>query len=492
MSPAREAQVDDLDVLTAKESPAGLAWLIGGKAREPENGWVPYSHLVLLSDKLMQVAAGELPRLIVTMPPRHGKSELISRTMPAWFLGRFPDRKVMLASYEATFAKSWGRKARAILEEYGRPVFGVNVAQGSSAADWWEIDGRRGVMTTAGVGGALTGKGADLLIIDDPVKNAEESMSDVMREKAWDWWVSTARTRLQKGGAVVIVMTRWHSADLAGKLLQEADDGGEQWELLNLPALAGEDDPIGRKPGEALCPELFDEPTLQTTKRAMGSYFWAALYQQTPTPDEGGIFARKHFRYFSVEGDQAVLRLAGGETKTWAASECRKLTYADLAVSEKQTADYTVAAEVWVTPERELLVRQIHRDRIPGPDQPDFFRDHLVGTLKVEEIGYQAALIQALLRSGLPVEPVHPDKDKVTRASAAGAMYRAGRVYHLAGAEWLGDFELELLAFPAGEHDDQVDALAYAARDVATLQLGVRKQKRRGRTETGGLLGADL
>lgn len=136
------------------------------------------------------------------MPPRHGKSETVSRYLPAWYLGRFPDRRVMLASYEAHFAATWGRKARELLEQVGPEVFGVSVSERSAAASAWDIAGRRGGMVTAGVGGPLTGKGAHLLVIDDPVKNAEEAQSELLREKAFGWWRSTARTRLERGGAV--------------------------------------------------------------------------------------------------------------------------------------------------------------------------------------------------------------------------------------------------------------------------------------------------
>lgn len=492
----RLAQLDDLDALTARLSPAGLAWIVGDKATTPEQGWVPYPHLELLSKKLMAVAAGEIDRLIVTMPPRHGKSELISRFTPAWFLGTHPDRKVMLASYEATFAKSWGRKAREILEEYGPAVFGVEVSQSSSAADYWEIAGHEGVMTTAGVGGPLTGKGAHLMIIDDPVKNHEEALSEVMREKAWDWWVSTARTRLQMGGGVVLVMTRWHEADLAGRLLKAAGEGGDEWEILNLPALAGDDDALGRKPGETLCSPLISQEMMEDTKAATPPYWWSALYQQTPTPDEGGIFSRRDFHYFDFEdgGETVTLRRPDGQWQTFGSDWCQKFQVVDLAESEKKTADYTVMAEVWKTPEGDMLVRSIIRDRIPGPDQPKFFRAHHKGMpVKIEAIGYQSSLVNTMLREGFPAEPVYPDKDKVTRASAAGALYKAGKVYHLAGAEWLSDFEAELLSFPAGEHDDQVDTIAYAARALPDIETSTGyKQKERGQTLTGGLMTQQL
>jgi predicted phage terminase large subunit-like protein len=214
------------------------------------------------------------------------------------------------------------------------------------------------------------------------------------------------------------------------------------------------------------------------------------MYQGRPSPDEGGIFDRRDFRYFELNEGKARIRMPEGEVREVDPGYCAKATYVDLAVSEKETADYTVALQVWVTPERDLLITDVIRKRIPGPAQADFLEHNYIGTLKVEAIGYQSALIQALRERGLPVEEVRPDKDKVTRASAAGALYKAGKIYHLQGADWLHNLESELLAFPAGDHDDQVDALAYAARDLPNLSPSQRvwRQKSRGPTIAGGIL----
>lgn len=433
--------------------------------------------------------------LLVEVPPRHGKSTEISEHAPAWFIGTFPERHVILCSYEADFAASWGLKSRSLLEEHGADLYGVEVNAHSRSAKRWGLAGHRGGMVTAGVGGPITGKGAHLLIIDDPIKNAEQAMSEIIREKHWEWWLSTARTRLEPGAVVIVLLTRWHEDDIAGRMLRESEDGGDPVLELRLPALAEDDDPLGRQPGEALWPERYSADWLEHTRKVLGPYWFTAMYQGKPTPDEGGIFSRRDFRYFTIEGDLVVLHGRDGEeTRSYGVDYCQKLQYADLAVSEKETADYTVLTEVWVTPDRDMLIRDVIRDRIPGPDQPDFFvNHHSTGLVKVEQIGYQSALIQQLMRRGLPVEPVFPDKDKVTRAAAAGAHYRGGKVFHYRGAPWLGDFEAELLAFPAGEHDDQVDTVSYAARDLPELG-GVerRRQKDRGRTIVGDLMNKQL
>ena len=184
-----------------------------------------------------------------------------------------------------------------------------------------------------------------------------------------------------------------------------------------------------------------------------------------------------------------ILLEADGGHREFGLEYCRKATYVDLAVSERESADYTVLLEAWVTPHGDLLVADVHRARIPGPDQVAFIAERYVGTIKVEVIGYQTALLQELVRQSYPVAPVRPDKDKLTRASAAGALYKQGKVFHRKGARWLGGFESELLVFPVGEHDDQVDALAYAARDLpAMVRSPTRRQRNRGTTISGGLL----
>lgn len=196
--------------------------------------WRPFDHLLFLNRKILDIVAGRIKRLMVFLPPRHGKSEFISKYFTAWVLGKFPDTRIILASYEADFAASWGRKARDLLEEHGPSLFGVRVSGKSSAANRWDIEGHEGGMVTAGVNGPITGKGADIAIIDDPVKNDQEAMSETYRTRAWEWYKSTFRTRLQRDGAIILIMTRWHQDDLAGKLLQAQKEGGEKWDVVSL------------------------------------------------------------------------------------------------------------------------------------------------------------------------------------------------------------------------------------------------------------------
>lgn len=489
----------------ARSSPAGLAWYASGGA------WILAPHLQLLSQRIVDVATGRCPRLIVTMPPRHGKSELISKYTPAWFLGNYPDRKVMLTSYADTFAADWGRMARGILEELGPSVFGVRVNQMAAGGQRWEVVPPRdrkgvspGVMVTAGVGGGLTGKGADLLIIDDPIKNSEEAQSERTRDAQHDWWKSTARTRLQRGAGVILVMTRWHEDDLAGRLLGDALEGGDQWEVLNLPAVCERDgDELGRRVGEPLWPEMFDSDFMERTRAAQGNYWFSAMYQQRPAPADGMLFRRENLRYFDWEDRDAGLVRVHGDS----GSRIFDIHYGtvfqtvDVAGTSKEASDFTVCSTWCVTTDRDLLWLDCARVKFDSLDVAGFVRRQIQQWSPllccIERLGFGLTVIQELLREGLPIVRLEPDKDKVARALPAVARTEEGRVFLPSRAEWRDDVEAQLLAFPNAAHDDIVDTLSYAALQLPTMQAAPRfgdggYQRSAGRTLTGGLLKAAL
>lgn len=411
--------------------------------------------------------------MIVTEPPRHGKSELISRYFPAWYLGIFPDERIILTSYEADFAASWGRKARDTVEEFGGELFGIRVRQDSSAANRWDIEGHSGGMVTAGAGGPITGRGGNVIIIDDPFKNAEEANSKRIRDKVWEWYQSTLYTRLEPGGAIIIVMTRWHEDDLVGRLLNPEYGEVEDWEIINLPAVAEEGDVLGREPGEALWPERYDLAELKRIKKTVGSYWWNALYQQKPSPAAGNKFKRAWFRYFEIDDEHVVLHTPGEEQerKRVPLNQCWCFQTCDPAASTKTSADYFVLATWLVTPHKDLLLRDVIRMRLEGPDQPKLFEQgyrrwnpKLQG---VETKSMGLTLFQTLRRKGLPVIDLKAETDKETRALPVMARMEAGTVYFLKNGQWLGDYEDELLVFPNGEHDDQVDVTSYAGIVIA-------------------------
>jgi predicted phage terminase large subunit-like protein len=385
--------------------------------------------------------------LILELPPRHGKSTLVSEFFPAWFLLRFPDLRVMLCSYEADFAKTWGRKVRDLVGRHGGTV-GVGVSGLVKAGDRWDlVRPHRGGMVTAGVGGAITGRGADLLVVDDPVKNAEEANSAAVRGKVWDWYQSTAFTRLEPGGRVVVIMTRWNEADLVGRLLEESD---EPWRVVCLPALAEEGDLLGRLPGEALWPERYPVDVLGRIRGEVGGYWFSALYQQRPQPVEGGLLRRGWLRCWDVLPP---------------VHELVNFTGWDLAISSRESADWTASCTGSFHPGSGcVFVRDWSRERLSFPEQVEGVKGKFVewrpGVVGVESVAYQDALPQQLEVEDVdvPVLPVKRTRDKVTRFVSSFLAFERGKVFLPRGHPLLGEFVHEWVFFPNGRYDDLLDA----------------------------------
>lgn len=441
-----------------------------------------------------------------TMIPTHN-SETVSKYLPFWYLGTFPDRRVILASYEAAFAASWGGKARDLMDEHGMALWGLRTRDDSRSRSSWQVLGHDGGMVTAGVGGPLTGKGGDLIIVDDPVKNAREAMSPVYRDAAWEWYQSTLRTRLEPGGAMVLMATRWHKDDLLGRVLRESD---EEWEELNLKALAeggetdpceecegegaryragkivacepcggsgqvprpGSGDPLGREEGEALWPERYPAHELEARRRE-APYWFAAMYQGSPRPLEGGIFNASQRRYYTRTAD-GDWQLQDGTVIL--DRQLARFQTIDVAASERTSADYTVVSTWgWDRQRGHLLLLDIVRVKQATPKHRALVRA-AAGKWKPMKIGieratYGLALLQELRSSGLPLEGLNADTDKVTRALQAAALYENGQIHHPQGAEFVSAYEDELDDFPNGDHDDQVDTAGYAALMVAEWTL---------------------
>lgn len=451
----------------ARLSPATLARLVNRRFQRPQ-------HLAYLDRQLTAVAHGELRRLIVSMPPRYGKSMLCSHYFPAWFLLTQPSKAVILASYEATFATSWGRKARETVAEWGPRLFGVKLSDVSSSAGWWNLAGHEGSMMTAGVGGPLTGKGADLLLLDDPIKNDSEAMSPTYRQQLWEWYDSVASTRLEPGGSVILIMTRWHEDDLAGRLLTRMAEGGEHWEYVRFPVLAEEADVLGRAEGEPLWPARFPLEDVQEQQRNRSVYWWNALYQQRPGPAGGSVFKREDFRYFRVNEEADTYRLIKDSTiEEVAIKHCRIFCTADTASTLKQRSDWTVIGVWAVTPKGDLLLLDLYRVKLEDPDQVGLFRS-VYERYKPAFIGVEGSVYQQLVRSRLPVKALEPDRDKWSRAQPASARMKAGTIFFKLGASWLSAVEDELLTFPNAAHDDIVDVVAYAALEIVGYSGGMK------------------
>lgn len=408
-------------------------------------------HIELLSSKLQAVECGEIKRLMVFMPPRHGKSNQASEIFPAWYLGRRPGHQVMFTTYAQDLADGFGRKVRNMVADprHVRSFPESVLSDDSQSAKRFNTTAG-GVYYAVGVGGPVTGRGADLLLIDDPLKNREEADSKLIRNKLWDWYTSTAYTRLMPGGAVVLVQTRWHEDDLAGRLL----NGPEQWEVINLPAVAESDDALSREPGSALWPERYDEQALERIRSTIGEREFIALYQQRPAPLEGALFRRDWIA--RGKSPRAGVRIAMG---------------VDLALSTKTSADYTAIVVMSRDEFGKLYVLDAVRERVDFPGALRLIR--LMAekwgpkSIAIEQVAFQAVVVQELLRqTTLPIRGVTPDKDKVTRAQPLALRYEQGLVFHEQLPSW---FEDELLAFPQGAHDDSVDALVYAYQSIMRM-----------------------
>lgn len=444
-----------------EKSPAEMAKKLS------KGAWQSAKHLEVLNSWLVDLEAKARSRIMVSMPPRHGKSELISHWYPLWLLAKNPKRRIILASYEAEFATMWGRRVRRAITEWGH-LYGLELDGTSSAADRWNLTAGGGMFST-GAGGALTGRGADVLIIDDPIKNAEDAGSETIREKLWDWFQTTAFSRLEPGGYVVIVGTRWHEDDLIGRLERQArpnDQGivdGLEWDILKFPAVAEEQDPLGRQPGEPLWPDRYDELALATIRKGYSAYNWSALYQQNPTPEDGGGVKRKWWNYYEVPPAEFDVVI-----QSW-----------DLAFKDLKASDFTVG-QVWGRKGAQFYLLHSVRDRMNAPEVIQAIkaitRSHPKAVAKlIEDKANGPAVIQTLQKDmhvAGGIIPVKVKGSKDARLQAVLPFIEAGNVY-LPGrrrpdgtyeplANWVSDFIEESAAFPNGTYDDQVDAMTQA------------------------------
>lgn len=466
----------------------------------------PSEHHAAINELLLECASRRVRKAMIFMPPRHGKSTTASINTPAWWLGTFPDEDVMLASHDGDLARQFGRQSRDILEEWGQEIWGVQVMRKSSAANRWDLAPPfNGGMRTAGIGGSITGRGAHFLVIDDPVKDAKAARSPTVQLEAIEWYRSTAYPRLEADGVVLVMMTRWHTNDLAGILLREegkVEEGG-LWTVLELPAIAVDDAPdaLGRAPGEALWPSRWPVEVLLDRKVSVQPFWWAAEYQQRPIPEAGGIFKREWLRryYENVEGNELFFYLDGpehsGGARRFSEGECWRFATVDLATSLATTADYTVVAVWIVTPDGDLLLERVYRDRIEGPDQVPLLwevqRRHRLSLIGIEKVGYQLSLVQEAVRSGLPAVELSGREHPEDRAIPAAAKMQQGRFFVNATMPYRDEYEEEILMFPSAAHDDRVTVTSYAAKMMLEYGVGRRVGRAAEGGEEFGSVGAD-
>lgn len=456
------ADDDDEPLVTGVVDPENLPETPGALAAAlTDSREIQRPHLQLIEDVLVEAAERGRQRIIVNIGPRYGKTRRV-RWCCLHRLATKPDTRIIYTSYAKDLADEQTGWVRDQLE---RNDLGVSPRSDSRARDRWYLDGYEGGMLAAGIDSGITGFGADLLVIDDVVKNEQWANSPGRREAAWKFYTATAFDRLEPNASVVIVMTRWHEDDLTGRLLEQQPG---TWTQIRIPTVAEDDDPLHRKPGELLWPERYDRPAVEEQQRTLGSHAFTARHQQRPTDSEGQIFRRGWLQHYRAVADGYDL---GGSFL--GDHFTRRFTTVDLAVSTKTSADYTVIATWAVSVKGELLLLDLVRRRMEGPDiVPALQAVHAKwqpAQIGVEATAFQLSIVQQAQRTGLPVTALRPDKDKISRAYTAAALAESKRLYLPEFAEWLADFEAELLAFPAGKHDDQVDVLSYAASEV---QLG--------------------
>lgn len=427
--------------------------------------WRKTRHLEYVCKRVQDVIDGKIKRLMVFLPPRHGKSMSITETLPSFFLGKNPDKRVIVSSYSSELAQRFGRRNRQKIEEFGKELFDVEISQEKASQVQWEIKDRLGGMLSVGVGGSVTGSGGDLIILDDPIKNRLEAESLTYRERLWQEWQNTIRTRLQPDGAIIIILTRWHNDDLAGRLMNPEFGEVEDWHVISLPAIAEENDLLNRKPGEALCPELgFGAAWAEETKSAVGTYTWAALYQQRPSPLEGALIKRDWWRYYDQLPSCSFI------IQSW---DC---TFKDL-----KTSDFVVG-QVWgMQGANRYLLDQV-RGRMGITETMNAIRimsekwQQTAGIL-IEDKANGTAVIELLSMEIPGLIPVEPHGGKIVRAQAVTPMIEAGNVFlpSPARAPWILDFIEECAVFPNGKNDDQVDAMTQSLtrlKDTFDLQPG--------------------
>lgn len=431
-------------------------------------GWVHKEICDELDRFLQDVTDKKSPRLIITMPPRSGKSELVSRRFPAFALGRNPELQIIATSYSSDLSQRFNRDVQRVIDDEKYFELFPNTrlsnlrvrtdSRGSyiRTSDLFEIVGHAGAYRSCGVGGGITGQGADILIIDDPIKDRAQAGSKTIRDSIWDWYTSTAYTRLSPGGGVIVMATRWHTDDLIGRLIQRMGEG-DTFRIVNYPAIA-EHDELHRKAGEALHPERYPLSTLLQIQKTIGSRDWEALYQQHPVPDGGALFKLEWFRRWTAsslppEFDHTLM--------SW-----------DMTFKDSKNSDYVVG-QVWGKkgPNFYLL------DQVRG--QWDFVKTkEMVRVLAqkwprvvrklVEDKANGSAVISELKSTVSGFVPITPTESKEARASSVTPYFEAGNVFIPEDTEapWVPHYVSELLEFPAGSHDDQCFV---AGTKVATL-----------------------
>ena len=414
-------------------------------------------HHAKMAKAFERVAKGELKRLIINMPPRHTKSEFASYLLPAWFLGKYPHKKVIQTSHTAELAVGFGRKVRNLVDQeaYTDIFPGVGLQADSKAAGRWATN-KGGDYFAIGVGGAVTGKGADLLIIDDPHSEQEATLAETSPEiydKVYEWYTSGPRQRLQPGGSIVIVMTRWSKRDLTGQVLKAATQrGGEEWEVIEFPAILPS--------GNPLWPEFWAKTELDALKEELPNGKWQAQYQQNPVSESAAIVKREWWQIWEKEDPPSC----EFELVSW-----------DTAFEKTNRSDYSAMTHWGVFYKEDdtgrnqanIIMLNAFRKRMEFPELKqmafEYYKENEPDAMVVEKKASGSPLIYELRQAGVPVQEFTPSKgnDKISRLNAVSDLFASGRVW-APNTSWAEEVIDEVASFPAGEHDDYVDSVSLA------------------------------
>lgn len=434
-----------------------------------------------LAEALDKMERKEIKRLMVFMPPRHGKSELVSRRFPAFILGRNPNARIIATSYSGALASSMNRDVQRIIDSPSyQELFPETKLIGTHEnpignylrnSTMFEIVNYEGSYVSAGVGGGITGRGADFAIIDDPIKNRKDAESKTLRDNTFDWFTSTLYTRLEKDACILITLTRWHEDDLAGRLLKQAEENPEadQWHVISYPAIYHENikykDPTDpRENNEALWPAKYNEKQLRTIKSTIGSYEWSALYEQNPSPPAGSIIMRdwiKYYRKAPSKFDEIV--------QSW-----------DFAFDGKDDSSFVVG-QVWGRIGADKYLLDQVRDRMNFTQSIRALKNlsakHPRAKAKfIENKANGPAIISTMKRQISGLIPVQPSGTKVERLHAVSPQFEAGNVYvpDPSIAPWVNDYVEELVSFPNSANDDQVDTTTQALTKLDSRSRGAK------------------
>jgi len=419
-------------------------------------GFIDGRHHKVMARKFQEIASGKIKRLIINMPPRHTKSEFASYMLPAWFLGKYPNKKIIQTSNTAELAVGFGRKVRNLVgsEQYSKIFPNVNLRQDSKAAGRWSTN-KDGEYFAIGVGGTVTGKGADLLIIDDPHSEQEAALASgdpSVFDKVYEWYTSGPRQRLQPGGSIVVVMTRWGRRDLTGRIIQSSldKDGNDEWEVIDFPAILPSDKP--------LWPEFWKLEELEALRSELPAAKWNAQYQQSPTSEEGAIVKREWWKIWEKDDPPRCEFVI----QSW-----------DTAFLKTERSDYSACTTWGVfymnenSEDAHIILLDAFKKRMEFPElkQKAFnhYKEWEPDAFIVEAKASGAPLIFELRAMGIPVQEFTPSRgnDKMVRINSVADLFASGKVW-APSTRWADELIEEMAAFPNSDHDDLVDSATQA------------------------------